>query len=129
MRNAEVVHAAPRLGLTFSECCDRTAAEFRPSDRIGHDPSEVTCGRFTETDELLLSHPLITSDGWNIEQLLFEMAVSVRTMCGTSVSLQQAYSKVRAAVAELTPSYDPAEPWPAALMVRIVARAAELARP
>jgi hypothetical protein len=125
--NIEVVHAAPRGGLSFAGCCDRTPIELSPFDRISRDPAQVTCGRLSATDERVLSGQPFVSEHQNSEQLLFDMAVSVRGLCGPAVSLNAAYDSVRVAVSELVGPRDPREFWPASLMVRIAARATELA--
>lgn len=123
----QVVHAAPLSGLSFTPCCDQTLQELSPRQRISNDPEQVTCNRLSLTDELVLSGRPFVTELQNSEQLIFGMAVSVRTLCGPAVSLQRAYEHVRAAVAELVPSRDPREFWSAALMVRITSRAGELA--
>ena len=125
--NVEVVHAAPRPGLSFTECCDRTMVELPPFDRISAHPDQVTCGRLTATDERVLSGQPFAADHQNSEQLLFDMAVSVCGLSGPSVSLAAAYDSVQRAVSELVGPRDPREFWPAALLVQITARATELA--
>ncbi|MDQ2838938.1 MAG: hypothetical protein M3Y42_13520 [Actinomycetota bacterium] len=127
MPEPDVVHAAPQAGLTFTGCCDRTLQELPPYERISYQPDQVTCGRLSHTDELVLSGRPFVAEHQNSEQLLFDMAVSVRNLCGPAVSLQSAYDQVRSAVFELVPVRDPAEFWSASLMVRITARATELA--
>jgi len=124
---AEVVHAAPVDGLSFTSCCDRTALELPRYERISHDPNQVSCGRFTDTDERVLTGQPFLAEYQNSEQLLFELAVSVRGLCKSAVSLPRAYQHVRTAVAELAPVRHPDEFWPAELMVRIAVRASELA--
>jgi hypothetical protein len=126
-RAPEVVHAAPVNGLSFTGCCDRTVQELPRYDRISQDPAQVSCGRLTETDLRVLTGQPFVPEHQNSEQLLFEMAVSVRALCGSAVSLPRAYQHVRTAVGELAGSRRPDEFWPAALMVQIVARASELA--
>lgn len=128
MHGFEVVHAAPEPGLNFSPCCDRTRAELPVIDRISRNPEQVTCGRLSATDQLLLAGRPVPAPTQNSEQLLFDMAVSVRTLCGPSITLQQAYDKVNAAAGELMAGRGQRERWSAALMVRIATRAAELAR-
>lgn len=127
MAELDVVHAAPRAGLTFTGCCDRTLQELSPFHRISYQSDQVTCGRLSRTDELVLTGRPFVAEHQNSEQLLFDMAVSVRNLCGPAVSLQSAYDQVRSAVLELVPTRDPDEFWSASLMVRITARAAELA--
>jgi hypothetical protein len=124
---AEVVHAAPQGGFSFTPCCDRTRQELPAYDRIGRWPDEVTCGRLSETDELLLSGAPVAARRQNTEQLLFDMAVSVRTLRGPRLDLQQALRYVQAAVRELAPARHAEEHWPASLLVQITARAVELA--
>ncbi|MEO6704097.1 MAG: hypothetical protein ABI140_14355 [Jatrophihabitantaceae bacterium] len=125
--NVEVVHAAPRSGLSFTDCCDRTMVELPPYDRISTKPDQVTCGRLSVIDERVLSGQPFVAEHQNSEQLLFDMAVSVRGLCGPTVSLTAALDSVRTAVFELVGPRDPREFWPAALLVRITARATELA--
>lgn len=123
----EIVHAAPQGGFSFTPCCDRTRQELPTYDRIGRWPDEVSCGRLSETDELLLSGAPVATRRQNTEQLLFEMAVSVRTLRGPRLDLQQALQYVQAAVRELAPARHADEHWPASLLVQITARAVELA--
>lgn len=125
--DAQVIHAAPQAGLSFTPCCDRTLLELSPSQGITTNPDKVTCNRLSLTDELVLTGRPFVTEQQNSEQLIFTMAVSVRTLCGPAVSLLGAYDYVRAAVAELVPVRDPKEFWPAALLVQITARATELA--
>jgi hypothetical protein len=124
---AEVLHAAPVGGFSFTPCCDRTPQELPPYDRITRRPEEVTCGRLSETDELLLSGAPVATRRQNTEQLLFDMAVSVRTLRGPRLDLQQALQYVQAAVRELAPARHAEEHWPASLLVQITTRAVELA--
>jgi hypothetical protein len=124
---AEFVHAAPQGGYSFTPCCDRTPQELPAYDRIGRWPDEVTCGRLSEADELLLSGAPVPTRRQNTEQLLFEMAVSVRSLRGPRLDLQQALQYVQAAVRELAPARHADEHWPASLLVQITARAVELA--
>lgn len=124
---AEVVHAAPVDGFSFTPCCDRTPQELPPYDRVGRWPDEVTCGRLSEADELLLSGAPVTTRRQNTEQLLFDMAVSVRSLRGPRLELQQALQYVQAAVRELAPARHADEHWPASLLVQITSRALELA--
>ncbi|MGI8667924.1 MAG: hypothetical protein ACR2N4_18155 [Jatrophihabitans sp.] len=127
MPEREVVHAAPAHGLSFTGCCDRTLFELPPSERISSDPARVTCGRLSPTDEFVLTGRPFVAEHQNSEQLLFQMALGVRTLCGPGMSLQGAYDRVSTAVDELVGSRNPSEFWSAALMVRITARATELA--
>jgi len=124
----EVVHAAPVGGYSFTPCCDRTMLELPPYDRIGRHPDEVTCGRLSEIDELLLAGEPLPGRRQNTEQLVYEMAMSVRSMRGPRISLQQALECVQAAVRELAPGRHSDEHWSAELLIRITARADELAR-
>ena len=126
-RAAEVVHAAPVGGFSFTPCCDRTLHELPAYDRISRHPDEVTCGRLSETDELLLSGAPLPGRRQNTEQLLYQMAMSVRTMRGPRISLQQALRYVQEAAAELAPGRHSDEHWSASLLVQITARADELA--
>jgi len=126
-RLAEVVHAAPVGGFSFTPCCDRTLQELPAYDRISRHPEQVTCGRLSEVDELLLSGAPIPGRRQNTEQLLYQMAMSVRTMRGPRISLQQALQCVQAAAAELAPGRHSDEHWSAGLLVQITARADELA--
>jgi hypothetical protein len=125
--DAQIVHGRPQPGLSFTPCCDRTLMELSPLQRISNDPEQVTCNRLSLTDELVLTGRPFVTVRQNSEQLVFTMAVSVRTLCGPALSLQSAFEYVRAAVVELVPSRDPQEFWSAALMVRITSRATELA--
>ncbi|HEX4727351.1 MAG TPA: hypothetical protein VH298_06110 [Jatrophihabitans sp.] len=124
---SEVVHAAPVDGLSFTGCCDRTVLELPRYERISHDPSQVSCGRLTETDERVLTGQPFVAEHQNSEQLLFELAVSVRGLCNSKISLPRAYQHVRTAVGELAPARRPEEFWSAELMVRIATRASQLA--
>jgi hypothetical protein len=123
----EVVHAAPVGGFSFTPCCDRTMQELPRYERVSRDPAQVTCGRLNELDELLLAGAPLPSRRQNTEQLLYQMAMSVRSLRGPRVSLQQALHCVQAAAAELAPARHPDEHWPASLLVQITARADELA--
>jgi hypothetical protein len=124
---ADVVHAAPTGGLSFTGCCDRTMAELSPYDRVSQNADEVSCGRLSVTDERILTGRPLPVEQQSDEQLLFELALSVRTLCGPAVSLPRAYGHVRTAVAELVAGRDPRELWSPVLMVRITTRAIELA--
>jgi hypothetical protein len=62
---AETVHAAPVGGLSFSGCCDRTATEFSPYDRISRNPEEVSCGRLSWADERILAGQPFVSEHRN----------------------------------------------------------------
>jgi hypothetical protein len=126
-RAVEVVHAAPVGGFSFTSCCDRTVQELPRYDRISRFPDQVTCGRLSEIDELLLSGAPMPGRRQNTEQLLYEMALSVRSMRGPRFSLEQALQCVQSAAAELAPARHPDEHWPASLLVRITERAGQLA--
>ena len=126
-RVVEVVHAAPVGGFSFTPCCDRTLQELPVYDRVSRHPDQVTCGRLSETDELLLSGEPLPGRRQNTEQLLYQMAMSVRTMRGPRISLQHALRCVQAAAAELAPGRHSDEHWSASLLVQITARADELA--
>jgi hypothetical protein len=126
-RVAEVVHAAPVGGFSFTPCCDRTLTELPPYDRISRRPSEVTCGRLSETDELLLSGAPLRSRQQNTEQLIYQMAMTLRSMRGPRLSLDQALGCVQAAVRELAPARHSDEHWSASLLIQLTARADELA--
>jgi hypothetical protein len=126
-RSTEVVHAAPVDGLSFTGCCDRTVLELPPHDRISQDPNQVSCGRLTETDQWVLTGQPFVAVHQNSEQLLFELAVSVRELCNSKLSLPRAYQHVQTAVGELAPARHPNEFWPAELLVRIAGRASQLA--
>jgi hypothetical protein len=123
----EVVHAAPVGGVSFTSCCDRTLLELPRYDRISRVPEQVTCGRLSEVDELLLSGAPLPSRRQNTEQLLYDMAISVRSLRGPRVSLEYALECVQAAAAELVPARHLDEHWPASLLIQITARANELA--
>jgi hypothetical protein len=123
----EVVHAAPVDGLSFAGCCDRTVLELPRYERISHDPSQVSCGRLTDADERVLTGQPFVAEHQNSEQLLFQLAVSVRGLCNSRISLPRAYQHVRTAVGELAPARRPDEFWSAELMVRIATRASQLA--
>ena len=124
---AEVVHAAPVGGFSFTPCCDRTMQELPRYDRVSRVPEQVTCGRLSEADEQLLSGAPLAGRRQNTEQLLYEMALSVRSLRGPRISLQQALQCVQTAAAELAPARHPDEHWPASLLIQITARAHELA--
>jgi hypothetical protein len=126
-RASEVVHAAPVDGLTFTGCCDRTVLELPRHDRISCDPNQVSCGRLSDIDERVLTGRPFVAKHQNSEQLLFELAVSVRDLCNGKISLPRAYQHVQSAVAELAIPRHPDEFWPAELLVRIAARAGQLA--
>lgn len=135
----ETVHAAPRAGYSFLPCCDRTMQDLSRYDRISPREGEVTCGRLSEDDLRRLSGqveppvggqvepPARVGLGQNSEQLMFDMAVSVRSLCPPGLPLQQAFQHVQRAVRELAPVRSNQEVWPAALLVQITTRAAELA--
>jgi hypothetical protein len=124
---AEVVHAAPVGGFSFTPCCDRTLQELPPYDRVSRHPDQVSCGRLSEVDELLLSGAPLPGLRQNTEQLLYDMAISVRSLRGPRITLQKALQCVQAAAAELAPARHPDEHWPASLLIQITARADELA--
>ncbi len=126
-RAVEVVHAAPVGGFSFTSCCDRTLQELPRYDRISRFPDQVTCGRLSEVDELLLSGAPLPGRRQNTEQLLYEMALSVRSMRGARITLERALQCVQSAAAELAPARHPDEHWPASLLVRITDRAGQLA--
>jgi hypothetical protein len=126
-RPVEVVHAAPVGGLSFAACCDRTLLELPRYERVSHNPDEVNCGRLSRVDEGILAGGPFVAEHQNSEQLLYEMAMGVRMLCGPTVTLPQAYQHVRTAVEELAGGRDPAEFWSTALMVQITVRASELA--
>ena len=109
--NVEVVHAAPRAGLSFTGCCDRTLLELSPFDRISQRDEQVTCGRLSRTDERLLTGQPFVAERQSSEHLLFDMAISVRGLCGPTVSLDAAHDSVRTAVSELVGPRDPREFW------------------
>ena len=123
----EVVHAAAEPGRSFLPCCDRRLTELPPTDRISRTEREITCGRLSASDELLLSGEPFVTVHQNSEQLLFQMAVSVCTLGPESLDLTRALRFVHAALVELVPVRDPQEFWPAGLLVRITSRAVELA--
>lgn len=127
VRATEVVHAAPVGGYSFTPCCDRTLMELPSYDRIGQYPEEVTCGRLSELDELLLAGEPLPGRRQNTEQLIYEMAVSVRSIRGSRISLQRSLECVQAAVRELAPGRHSDEHWTASLLVEITTRAVELA--
>lgn len=124
---AEVVHAAPVGGYSFTPCCDRTMMELPPYDRIGRYPEEVTCGRLSELDELLLAGEPLPGRRQNTEQLIYEMALSVRSIRGSRISLHRSLECVQAAVRELAPGRHSDEHWTANLLVEITVRAVDLA--
>jgi hypothetical protein len=126
-RVAEVVHAAPVDGLSFTGCCDRTLPELPKYERVSHDSNQVNCGRLSDLDEQLLTGRPFVAEHQNSEQLLFELAVSVRDLCNRKISLPRAYQHVRTAVEELAAPRHPNEFWPAELLVRIAGRASQLA--
>jgi hypothetical protein len=97
MLDLKVVHAEPPAGSRTSSCCGRTLAEMDPSDWLSRDHGQVTCGRLTEADELLLLGGSATGN----ERVLFDLAIGIRHLCGPAVSLQSAYDKVSSIVGEL----------------------------
>jgi len=124
---SEVVHAAPVGDFSFTPCCDRTMQELPRYDRISRVSEQVTCGRLSEMDQVLLSGTPLPGRRQNTEQLLYEMALSVRSLRGPRISLQQALQCVQAAAAELAPGRHSDEHWSASLLIQITARAYELA--
>lgn len=124
----ETVHAAPIGGFSFTPCCDRTLQELPRYDRISRHQHEVTCGKLSDEELRLLAGGTPATVRQNTEQLMYEMAVSVRSLYAPALSLEQAYQHVQTAVWELTPSRRPEEHWPASLLVQITSRAGELAR-
>lgn len=124
----ETVHAAPVGGFSFTPCCDRTLPELPRYDRISRHPHEVTCNKLTDEELRLLAGGTATMTRQNTEQLMYEMAVSVRSLYAPTLSLEQAFHHVQTAVWELVPNRRPDEQWPAALLVLITSRAGELAR-
>ncbi|HEX2902726.1 MAG TPA: hypothetical protein VHO01_04650 [Jatrophihabitans sp.] len=124
----ETVHAAPVGGYSFTPCCDRTMQELPRYDRISRLQHEVTCNKLSDEELWLLAGGSAGGSGQNTEQLMYEMAVSVRSLYGPGLSLQEAFQHVQTAVWELAPSRRPDECWPAALLVQITSRAGELAR-
>ncbi len=128
---AEVVHAAPVGGLSFTPCYDRTLLELPPHQRVSHRADEVTCNRLTAEDELLLTGAgaAAGAEAPGGDQLLYQIAVSVRSLHGPGISLSRAFQCVRTAAAELAPPSAPNDRWPAELLVDITTRAGELARP
>jgi len=128
MVQREIVHAAPVGGLSFTPCCDRTMQELPRYDRISRQPQEVTCNKLSDEDlRLLAGGSPASASVQNSDQLMYEMAVSVRSLYAPSLSLQQAYHHVETAVYELAPARQQQERWSAALLVQITTRAAELA--
>lgn len=125
-RFAELVHAAPVGGFSFTPCCDRTLQELPVYDRISQRSDEVTCGRLSDTDERLLAGTPMASRRQNTEQLVFDMAMSLRVMRGPRLGLQRALQCVQSAVQELAPARHSDEHWSAGLLVQIIARADEL---
>ena len=123
----EVVHAAAEPGRSFLPCCDRRLTELPPTDRVSRAEREITCGRLSASDELLLTGEPFVTEHQNSEQLLFQMAVTVCTLGPESLDLARALRHVQAALTELVPVRDPREFWPAGLLVRITGRALELA--
>lgn len=123
MKAKEELHAKPHHGQSFSPCCGRTLAELPPYDRITLDPDLVTCGRLSAMDLMLLSGQPIPVGSDN-DQAIYSMAVTVTTLCGGSVSLLTAHDMVNAAISELP---QPVDFWSAELMVRVTARAQQLA--
>lgn len=123
MRAKEELHAKPLYGQSFSPCCGRTLAELPPYDRITLDPDLVSCGRLSAMDLLLLSGQSVSAGSGN-DQAIYAMAATVTTLCGGSVSLLTAHNMVNTAISELG---QPVECWSAELMVRVTARAQQLA--
>ncbi len=128
MIQRETVHAAPIGGFSFTPCCDRTMLELPRYDRVSRLQHEVTCGRLTDEDLRLLTGGTPSMTVQNSDQLMYEMAVSVRSLYAPTLSLQQAYRHVQTAVWELVPSRKQDEHWSGALLVQITSRAGELAR-
>jgi hypothetical protein len=96
-------------------------------DRIVRNPDLVTCGRLSDTEQLMLSGQPVVLDPAN-DHILFSMASTVATLSFGELTLQDAYDCVNVAVRELIPPGRPLKKWTAELMVRVTARAQELAR-
>ncbi|MCW2524179.1 MAG: hypothetical protein JWO63_2514 [Frankiales bacterium] len=123
----ESLHARPEPGKNFSPCCGRTLAQLPQYDRITFDPEQVTCGRLSATDALLLSGQPVVTDP-NNEQLIYTMAVTVCGLSPDSTSLQQALDSVHAAMRQVLPREQAVTRWSAALMVQVTTRAQDLIR-
>lgn len=122
---AETLHASPELGSSISPCCGRSLAQLPQYDRITLDAEQVTCGRLSAADALLLSGQPVVTDPAN-EQLLFTMALAVATLHDGSVSLSEALDGVNVAIREILPRDRAIAAWSAALMAQVTSRASEL---
>jgi predicted Fe-S protein YdhL (DUF1289 family) len=121
----ETVHAAPSDGASFCGCCDRTPAELSRWDRIAADDAQVTCGRLSAMDELLLADGPVTDADQVGEALIFQMASAVWSVRGGRISLLQAHRTVRSAMRELVPTAT--THLSAAQMIQVTSRAEQLA--
>jgi len=124
-RTPETVHAYPAGGASFCGCCDRTLAELPAYDRVSANDAEITCGRLSAWDELMLADRPVTDAEQTGEALIFQMATAVWTVRGGRISLLEAHQTVRSALRELVPAATPY--LSAAQMIRVTSRAEQLA--
>lgn len=122
---SETLHASPELGSSISPCCGRSLGQLPQYDRITLDAEQVTCGRLSAADALLLSGQPVVTDPAN-EQMLFAMALAVATLHDGSVSLPEALDSVNVAIREILPRDRAIPAWSAALMAQVTCRANEL---
>jgi hypothetical protein len=122
----EELHAPPEAAELGSPCCGRSLAQLPAYDRITLDPGQVTCGRLSPADMLMLSGQPVIRDPSN-EQIIFSMAATVSSLAPGRVSLQDAFNSVSTAIREILPRDAPVDRWSAELMVRVTTRAQELA--
>jgi hypothetical protein len=126
LMNQECLHAPPEPGRTISPCCGRGLDQLPPYDRITLDPDQVTCGRLTPMQELMLSgQPVITDP--HHEQVAFAMATTVAALSNGTVALPDALARVNDAIRELVPPDQPLRAWTSPMMVSVTARAQQLA--
>ncbi|MCW2540327.1 MAG: hypothetical protein JWN95_2052 [Frankiales bacterium] len=122
----EELHAPPETAEKVSPCCGRSLGELPRYDRITLDPQQVTCGRLSTTDMLLLSGQPVIRDADN-EQIIYSMAATVSSLAHGQITLQHAFESVNTAMHEILPRETPVDGWSAELMVRVTTRAQELA--
>jgi hypothetical protein len=122
----EYLHAAPEADQHVSPCCGRTLEQLPRYDRITLDPEQVTCGRLSTKDMMLLSGQPIIQDADN-ERIIYSMAATVSALAPGQITLQHAFESVNTAIHEILPREAAIDRWSAALMVRVTTRAQELA--
>ena len=127
MITKEILHARPEAHSTVSPCCGRTLAQLPQYDRITFDESQVTCGRLSTAEALLLSGQPVVTDPAN-EHVLFSMALAVVTLRRGEVSLPDALHGVHVAMREILPTDRATQAWSAALMAEVTCRAEQLVK-